>query len=487
MCGILFLYGGNSNDFLEKTVSLLKHRGPDDVTKYTQDNYAMAFTRLAINGSIKQGRQPHDTGRFMSMINGEIYNAGHLAEVYRLKAIGSDTEVVGLLFNLLSIKIINFLDGFYSGIIFDKKSNKLYTVKDYLGKKGLFLVRKDGYKIITSELKSVPDFESFEVIPKGICEIDLNTWTIKEHSPHINKSGSSNSKLLPEILFQAVKKRIPKRGQSIGVFLSGGLDSSILASIVNSLSNQVRYYILADAKKSIDYINAMKVIEYLQLQNIHIIPLPTRFELPDLISKVVRVTESYNPSIISNGICSYLLSKAAKRDSVKVIFSGEGADEMFGGYRYFDKSGGWKEHRKELLENLHFTELRRLDLSCMENSIEARFPYLDRQIFNFVEHQKHESFYKQRQGKRINKYILRKAFKDSLPSEIIWREKVSSDVGTGIRKLVVDYLKEKYGNEKEGLLKIWKTFYSHDPKHNYFHSYPTFDKVISERGIDHKK
>ncbi len=482
MCGILLVYGDNPKNLLSH-ISKLVHRGPDDKGEYINKKMGMAFTRLAITDETVLGKQPHETKKFLSMINGEIYNFEQLVKEYDLKIIGkSDTQIVGLLFETLGFKIIEVLDGFYSGILFNKESNKLYTIKDYIGKKGLFLVKKGQCKIITSELKAIPDYDSFDVVPKGVCEIDIRSWEIIKQVSH--KYTSKRPEPLLEILTQAVRKRIPKNGSTCGVFISGGLDSSIIASLVSTESDNIKYYLLAN-KESDDYQYALKLAGYLNIK-LKIIPLPILEEIPSLIVKIVRITESYNPSIISNGICSYLLSEAAKNDGLKVILSGEGADELFGGYKYFHKEELWLEHRNELLENMYLTELRRLDLTCMANSIEARLPYLDQKVYSLVKELKYDDFYQQIDNIFINKYILRGCIKDNLPSDIIWRKKVSFDVGSGVRKLVVKHLQEKYGNEKEGLLTIWRSIYTSNPNHDYFHSYPTFDKAISKRGFAHK-
>lgn len=482
MCGILFVYGNNPKKLLSY-ISKLAHRGPDDKGEYIKNKMGMAFTRLAITDETELGRQPHETRQYLSMINGEIYNFEQLVQEYNFQNIGtSDTQIVGFLFTILGTKIIEVLDGFYSGILFDKELNKLYTIRDYVGKKGLFLVKKGQYNIITSELKAIPDFDSFEIVPKGVCEIDIRSWAIIKCTAH--KLIAKSSEPLLEIITQAVRKRIPKNGATFGVFISGGIDSSIIASLASKESNNIKYYLLAD-KESDDYQYAIKLAGYLNIE-LKNIPLPSQAELPSLIVKIVRITESYNPSIISNGICSYLLSQAAHNDGLKVILSGEGADEIFGGYKFFNRGEHWLNHRNELLENMHFTELRRLDLTCMANSIEARLPYLDKKVYQFAKELRYDDFYQRIDNRSINKYILRECIKDNLPSDIRWREKVSFDVGAGIRKLVVNYLHEEYGDEKKGLLRIWQSIYKSNPNHDYFHSYPTFDKAIAKRGFTHK-
>ena len=488
MCGILVIYGDNPERELKRLIKKLNHRGPDSTGYFIDNKVGMAFCRLSINDTSALGMQPTVNDDYVTMINGEIYNHLQLKEKYQLKIIGkSDTHVVGPLFEKLREDIIHHLDGFYSGVIFNKKTCKIFTLRDYIGKKGLFLVRNGSSTIITSELKAISHFDSFQVIPKGVCEIDLFNGTMKVLNNHRMSSSEPTKQSLYEILTDAVEKRIPKNNIPFGVFLSGGLDSSILAKIIISFKANAKFYLLADKYDSLDYQPGKTVLACLNIANARIVPLPTAAEIPGLIKHVVRITESYNPSIISNGICSYLLSKAAKEDKLKVCISGEGADEMFGGYHFLEQNDDWKSIRSKLLEDMHFTELRRLDLTCMDNSIEVRCPYLDRAIYEYSQALNYEDLYSDVNSSPTNKYILRKAFESELPQDIIWRKKVSSDVGSGIRKIVVNYLLKNYKNEKLGLLDIWKSIYRHKPTDRYFHSYPSFDAVIEKRGGIHKQ
>jgi arylamine N-acetyltransferase len=143
----------------------------------------------------------------------------------------------------------------------------------------------------------------------------------------------------------------------------------------------------------------------------------------------------------------------------------------------------WYEKRDELIENMHFTELRRLDLASMAHTIEIRCPFLDRKVYSVSNDCKAKDLISDFQGKQI----LRKAFQDDLPNEIIDRNKMSFDVGSGIRKMVVEYLIRNGKTEKEELKDIWiKHFQNSLSDNSYFHSYPTFDNAIEKRGVSHK-
>ncbi|MCZ2356772.1 MAG: glycosyltransferase [Bacteroidia bacterium] len=474
MCGIVAIIGSNSN--VENALNKIKHRGLDSTKILNFENVSIGFNRLAINDKTENGTQPFEFGNLIGVFNGEIYNANELRKEFSIETkSNSDTEIILPLFENLGSSIIHHLDGFYSGIIYNKENKQTFLLRDYIGKKPLFFGTSNNDGFVVSELKAVDFIDDFQIVPKGFSELKNGKINLLEKHQSILVSKEA----LKEMLVEAVRKRIPKNEKQFGVFLSGGLDSSIIASIVAKHAENVIYYTLGNTD-DLSYVNLLTKQLNLKIKNVE---LPKSNELPELIDKVVFHTESYNPSIISNGLATYLLSAEAHKDNLKVVLSGEGADELFCGYTISKNVNEWFEKRTELIENMHFTELRRLDLASMAHTIEIRCPFLDRKVYSISKNCTAEDLISNFQGKQI----LRKAFKDELPNEIAERNKMSFDVGSGIRKMVVEFLTQNGKTEKKRLKEIWNKHFQNALSDNfYFHSYPTFDKAIEKRGISHK-
>lgn len=478
MCGLIVLAGKQSYQCISTLTERLKHRGPDQQTIYRDTDFVMGFQRLAINGDAIEGRQPFEHQGWLSVVNGEIYNYRTLNRMYELGENNCDTAIVLPLYLKLNAQIIEVLDGFFAAVFVNPARTEAICLRDPMGKKPLFVGVSNGMTFITSELKSVDSIEWFKALPKGVSSVNLVTAEITT----IQKAPSRVTQInVREALTQSVSKRLPAQGQPVGIFLSGGLDSSIIASIASTMRDDIVYFTLGDSKSQ-DLGAVRTVVNYLQLKNVIVVPLPSSDEIPDLISETVYTTESYNPSIISNGLATYLLARAAKELGIKVVLTGEGADELFGGYHQFSEHEPWQETRERLIQDMTFTELRRLDLACMAHGLEPRCPFLDSTVKAVSDGMGFSELYANGQ----NKAKLRAAFEGVLPHRVLYRKKISCDVGSGMRGVVVRYLKRNGRSEREELLAIWKQHFRFDHRSHYFHAYPVFDTVIDIRSETHK-
>tara|TARA_R110001583_G_scaffold158496_1_gene310427 strand:+ start:7350 stop:8741 length:1392 start_codon:yes stop_codon:yes gene_type:complete len=463
---------------LAECLNRLQHRGPDDRETWIEGDLALGFSRLAINGVGPTGRQPHRYSDLVGVINGEIYNNRALVQEYDLTASASDTNVVLPLFDLHGPRMIDQLDGFYSGVLFRLGNREAICLRDHIGKKPLFIGRSQGELFIVSELKTLEDIDWFEPLPLGTSMVDLETGQVTQLAKHLPLQVQQG---LVHIFENAVRKRMPRSDQPVGVFLSGGLDSSLIASFVSRLRDDATYFTLGDAD-SPDRQAVETVVTALRLKDVRILPLPSPELIPELVKSVVYATESFNPSIVSNGLATYLLAKAAHEAGIKVVLTGEGADELFGGYHLFCEEDPWREVRSRLIEDMQFTELRRLDMSCMAHSVEARCPFLDPGVHGFSDSLEFHEMYDSEE----NKVSLRRCFEGVLPPSVLHRRKTSFDVGSGIRGQIVQYLRRNGRSEREELRDMWREFFPHDASAPYFHAYPVFDTVIDRRGATHR-
>lgn len=494
MCGFVLLYGECVHDNVEEALARIEHRGPDAKKVHRVNQYmSLGFCRLAIHDPNDNGMQPFEYKNILCMVNGEIFNSEQLRERYGVfdLAGGSDCELVAPMFALHGVNMVEYLDGFFAGVIIDHETNKIFTVRDKLGKKPLFFGQSKGLNFLTSELKSQEHIDRFVEIPPGVCEIDIHHFRmtpIVDYPVQMTQTGRIDGGQIVSLLDASVRKRLPTREQPCAVFLSGGLDSSIIASIVAKYRDDVVYLCLAN-KESEDFKHTQRLVQYLSLRRVVYIDLPDGCELQSLIKKVVGVTDSFNPSIVSNGVGTYILSEYARKIGMKVVISGEGADELFCGYFRPSHRGDILEKRKILIENMRNTELRRIDLCGMAHGVEIRCPFLDMTILDFASKSGLKQCYGEMGGKKMNKYMLRQAFQHTLPNSIVMRQKVSFDVGSGLRKKVQEALLLLKPNlkEREALMSLWKesSNYPHLVGEPYFSEYPVFDRIIDARKSVH--
>lgn len=472
------LFGPGAASRLPECLNRLRHRGPDDQSAWSDGDVALGFARLAINGDGAVGRQPHQFGALVGAVNGEIYNHRELRRKYGLPSSECDTDIVLPLLARNGPHLIDELDGFYSAVVLRPQAQEVLCLRDYMGKKPLFVGRSSTELFITSELKALDECEWFELLPRGVAKVDLDTGEVVRVLAHRLVVPEQD---LASAFQQAVHKRMPSPKQPVGVFLSGGLDSSLVAAFASRLRSDVTYFTLGNAEGP-DRQAVEAVVAALGLVDVRAVPLPEPESLPALLRAVVYATESFNPSIVSNGLATYLLARAAHGAGIKVVLTGEGADELFGGYHSFREHDPWLDVRERLINDMQFTELRRLDMSCMAHSVEPRCPFLDRSVRAISDGLGFRGLYDGRE----NKVTLRRCFEGVLPSEILHRRKTSFDVGSGIRGEVVRYLRRNGRSEREELRRVWDELFSHESSEPYFHAYPVFDAAIDRRGEAHR-
>lgn len=471
MCGIWCRIGCN-RDPSDPTpwVKQLVSRGPEGTRiVHMNDKVTFGFTRLAINGLTDAGMQPYVKGSISWVCNGEIYNSKDLEKSLGMGKTGSDCECIGELYLRHRDDLATFaraLDGVFAIALYDSDLNRLVVLRDPFGVRPLFVgVRPNMstsiaqvnnmpvpmYKasfdtfVFASELKAlVPYFEHVSPFAPGTIQTyDLKTmiltqeiryhsvgWMLNPLYSDANDIGFVQAKeALRFALEEAVKKRLLTE-RPIACLLSGGLDSSLIASLVQS---NLRELDLPPLKTfsigfegSSDLKHAKIVADWIGSDHTEIKMTPDEFF--DAIPIVVKAIESYDTTTVRASTGNYMVAKKIRELSdCKVVFNGDGSDELLGGYLYFNNAPNdhaFQAECERLLNDIHTFDVLRSDRSISANGLEARTPFLDKQFVSVVR-SIHPSYLRPIPGKQVEKFILRSAFDDgsTLPPEVLWRRK----------------------------------------------------------------
>jgi asparagine synthase (glutamine-hydrolysing) len=482
MCGIFALLNNQTDIGLIKNEFMKgQNRGPEFSkldTSYIK--MVLGFHRLAINGLNNASNQPLVINDVVLICNGEIYNYKQLYTSMNVKpTTDSDCEVIIHLYLKYGIEqALTMVDGVFAFILFDNRitedlNNKVYVARDPYGVRPLYYLKqkKVDYHFngslygFASELKCLEyfynkntDAYSIEHIKPGSYSIFnlswkvSSTWTLLEENisyfiPSFSYIRSINAKKIEDEIYQnisyylckAVDKRCLTTERPIACLLSGGLDSSLIAALV------ANYYKRNDYEKSLEtYSIGLKGSEDLKYARIvadyigsnHTEIIVTEKEMFDAIPEVIFKIESYDTTSVRASIGNYLLGKyIAANSEAKVIFNGDGSDELLGGYLYMNKCTDDIEFDKEtrrLLKDIHLFDVLRSDKSISSNGLEPRTPFLDKTFTNYILSIP-AYFRNHKNNGNIEKFLLRNAFTQKffenfdgqqiLPDSILWRKK----------------------------------------------------------------
>lgn len=447
MCGIFAcLYANESLDALKPGFNLIQHRGPDHSSFgiVPDTPHVYGFHRLAINDLSEKGNQPlvHPLYPNLRLIcNGEIYNHTLLKNMYNFKTYSdSDCEIILHLYQRFGIeRTVKELDGYYAFILFDRE--KVIAVRDAIGVRSLYMGYHEESVYIASELKAIQGYCS-EVFPFP----NGNIWTLtekgkgvfsdyREEFPMCTDSyvvALQTSKTLLEL---AVQKRVSNTERPIGCLLSGGLDSSLISALVckYNKSNTPIHTFSIGLEGSVDLKFARMVADH--LKTIHHEVVVTEKDMLDAIPAVIRQIETYDTTTVRASTPMYLLCKyISEKTDIKVIFSGEGADELSGSYLYFKNAPNHEAFYNEihrLTNELQYFDVLRCDKSTAAHGLEVRVPFLDKEFMNYYLHI-HPQF-KFFPSFNCEKYLLRSAFHGILPNEVLWRTKEAFSDGVSTK------------------------------------------------------
>jgi asparagine synthase (glutamine-hydrolysing) len=504
MCGIFFLLQNSPVNYVAAFNKFMniKWRGPDnsnfEILNYKDNNICIGFHRLSIIG-VQNGSQPFNYNGIHLICNGEIFNYKQLIENHNLECYtDSDCEVIIHLYNLYGKKFIELLDGDFSFVLFDSNKGEIMFGRDIIGVRPLFYHKEDGYLNLASELKGMcktgeqvlPGFLYSYNISSGSLHSKLYRDLSRQSYGYLNEKEVLN--ILKMLLINSVKKRLDSE-RDIGFLLSGGLDSSLVLSIAcELLPNKTLHAFSIGSKndKSPDVINAKKVVAYLNSKYYknkiihHIVDFDTDKALQN-IENIVYTLENFDITTVRASTPMWWLCKyISEKTDIKVLFSGEGSDEILGGYLYFFYAPNKMEFEKEtfkLVDDLYKYDVCRADRCVSSNGLELRVPFLDKEFVRYVLNIDGD-LRRPLHHTKMEKWILREAFKGYLPENILWNQKIAFSDGAGYSwkdkiksycESKVKELKIKYNPDKD---------FSDNPEELY-HRY-TFNKYYpNHKGI----
>jgi asparagine synthase (glutamine-hydrolysing) len=465
MCGIFASIGSTvlRNDVvsMRERFDNIQHRGPD----YTDTNYIrsrtmsafLGFHRLAIMGLSPAENKILTHNNVSLLCNGEIYRHREFAQKYGLTlTTDSDCEVILKLYtdhmekrdsmDALIIwdtieylqEAINKLDGVFAFVIWDSKREILIAARDRIGIRPLFYNESEGSTEFCSEEKGLHLNQTTKQFPPGhmlykqVGFSDLGRWYTPPQISHINEQISRQ--FINKLLTESIKKRLVS-DRPVGFLLSGGLDSSLVASIAAKILKNRQITTFSIGYPDSPDLAAAKTVAASIGSHHHEVILTDK-DIKNNIKNLIQCLGSYDVTTIRASMPMYILSRyISKNTDIRVLFSGEGADELFAGYLYLHKAPNHRELHKELqrlVSELYLFDVRRADRTTSRWGLELRVPFLDADFVNFV--MSLDPSLKMG-GNRIEKKILRDAFKGSLIDSVLYRKKEAFSDGVGNRSV----------------------------------------------------
>ena len=458
MCGIVGIFNirdgvGALRAKALKMSAKIRHRGPDWSGVYAGKSAILAHERLSIVDP-ESGRQPlfSPDAKQILAVNGEIYNHQSIRKRYAGKyefGTQSDCEVILPLYREKGVDFLEDISGIFAFALYDEEKDDFLIARDPIGVIPLYIGHDtDGKVYVASELKALEGFcETYEPFLPGHyylgSEGKMVRWYKRDWMNYdAVKDNPESVEVVREGLMDAVKRQL-MCDVPYGVLLSGGLDSSVISAIAEKYSAMriesgdtdrawwPRLHSFAVGLQGApDLAKAREVAEF--IGTVHHEINYTIQEGLDAIRDVIYYIETYDVTTVRASTPMYLLARFIKSMGIKMVLSGEGADEIFGGYLYFHKAPSAKDFHEETvrkLGKLHWYDCLRANKSLSAWGVEGRVPFLDKEFLDIAMRLNPEA--KMCPGKTIEKKIVREAFSDMLPDSVAWRQKEQFSDGVG--------------------------------------------------------
>lgn len=458
MCGIVSIFNikEQTPELRKKALAMskkIRHRGPDWSGIYCGKSAILCHERLSIVDP-QSGKQPlfAPDNKQVLAVNGEIYNHQDIRKQYAGKyqfQTGSDCEVILALYRDKGINFLEDLNGIYAFALYDEANDDFLIARDPIGVIPLYIGHdKDGTIYCASELKALEGFcDEYEPFLPGHyyrgSEGKMVRWYKRDWESYDNvKDNGASVNDVHNALEAAVKRQLMS-DVPYGVLLSGGLDSSVISAIakkyaahrIETNSTQAAWWpqlhsFAVGLKGAPDLAKAKEVADF--IGTVHHEINYTIQEGLDAVRDVIYFIETYDVTTVRASTPMYLLARVIKSMGIKMVLSGEGADEVFGGYLYFHKAPNARAFHEETvrkLSKLHLYDCLRANKSLSAWGVEGRVPFLDKDFLDVAMRLNPET--KMCPGKTIEKKIVREAFADMLPEDVAWRQKEQFSDGVG--------------------------------------------------------
>jgi asparagine synthase (glutamine-hydrolysing) len=458
MCGIVGIFNIKEQSAVWRTKALkmsqrLRHRGPDWSGIYVGNHVILAHERLSIVDPQSGGQPLYSPDRRQVLaVNGEIYNHQKIRTLFEGKypfATGSDCEVILALYRAKGVRFLEDLNGIFAFALYDEERDDFLIARDPIGVIPFYIGKdKEGTVYCASELKALEGMcDTYEPFPPGHyylgSEGKMTRWYRRDWMEYdAVKENPASVVAVREALEQAVKRQLMS-DVPYGVLLSGGLDSSVISAIAKKYSAKrvesgdrseawwpQLHSFAVGLKGAPDLIKARCVADY--IGTVHHEINYTIQEGLDAIRDVIYYIETYDVTTVRASTPMYLLARVIKSMGIKMVLSGEGADEVFGGYLYFHKAPtaqAFHEETVRKLSKLHLYDCLRANKSLSAWGVEGRVPFLDKEFLDVAMRLNPQA--KMCPGTTIEKKIVREAFADMLPAEVAWRQKEQFSDGVG--------------------------------------------------------
>lgn len=474
MCGI-FLYRGNGieRQFLVRMAESLRPRGPDNTTyKQITNNIFVGHHRLSITDPSRNGNQPFNVGKYVCICNGQIFNYIELIRKYTLPMTESESDCKVLLYLYIHFNenieaMLSVINGDYAFVIIDKESGVITIARDQFGIRPLFIGHFNGDVCIASELKAFNHIKDVTQFPPNhhlIIKPDSTVFVYIKSEYEMTKriTIAEPLKSIRESLNKSIDIRLCySSSENTACLLSGGLDSSLIAMLLQKRVTNLKTFSIGQSRDAPDLVAARIVAEYINSDHHEIIV--SSKDMFDVIPHVIKDIETYDITTIRASTPMWLLCKYIKTNfpNIKTLFSGEGSDELFGGYAYFKLAPTDIEFLKEtnkLMNNIHFYDGLRADRCASSFGMDLRVPFLDKSFANMV----YNIPIHIKRTPDIEKKCLRQAFEGLLPEDILYRKKEAfSDGVSNLTNSWYKYIKSKV-NETQYYTDIFEShFHGH--------------------------